>query len=96
MEGLHKNQNAIRLRTPFVCIVVLPKIRDSYPKLNDEAAYGRQTRRELLKLAPLLAVPALFLPRVQMRVLASGMAWNDRFSRAAFSPGRNAPVFSDS
>src|SRR4026207_1748027 len=52
------------------------------------------TRRELLKLTPILAVGALTLPAFREGLLKTGLNWTDRAAGAFFSPERLAQTFS--
>jgi DMSO/TMAO reductase YedYZ molybdopterin-dependent catalytic subunit len=54
----------------------------------------RMTRRELLKLTPVLAVGALTLSPFSEGLLKTGLDWTDRAARAFFNPERLAQSFS--
>src|SRR5262245_1309244 len=52
------------------------------------------TRRELLKLSPVLLLGAFAVPSLRQTLLESGVALSDRVSAAAFRPSHLAPTFS--
>jgi DMSO/TMAO reductase YedYZ molybdopterin-dependent catalytic subunit len=54
-----------------------------------------RTRRELLKMTPLLGVSALFLPSGRAWVMKQGLSLADGASEATFRSGHLAPTFSD-
>ena len=54
------------------------------------------TRRELLKLTPLLAFGAFAIPRLQKPLLKAGLGFSDWASARLFRSGHLAPTFSDS
>jgi len=54
------------------------------------------TRRELLKLTPVLAFGALTLPPFREGLLKTGLSWTDSAAGAFFSPDRLAQTFSKS
>lgn len=55
------------------------------------------TRRELLKLSPVLALGAFAVPRLREPLLKAGLAFSDAASaRLLFRPGHPAPAFADS
>jgi DMSO/TMAO reductase YedYZ molybdopterin-dependent catalytic subunit len=57
--------------------------------------FNRITRRELLKLTPVLVVGALTLPTFNERLLRTGLSWTDRAAQSFFSPDRLAETFSN-
>ena len=61
-----------------------------------EPELRRMSRRELLKLTPILAVGALALPPFNEGLLKRGLAWTDRASQVFFSRNRLAETFSHS
>ncbi len=63
--------------------------------LNDQDL-RRMSRRELLKLAPILAVGAFALPPFNERLLKYGLLLTDRASHAFFEHNRFVQTFSDS
>jgi DMSO/TMAO reductase YedYZ molybdopterin-dependent catalytic subunit len=54
----------------------------------------RVTRRELLKLSPLLLLGSFAVPAFGDRLLDAGVAWSDIASQALFRRGHLAPTFS--
>jgi DMSO/TMAO reductase YedYZ molybdopterin-dependent catalytic subunit len=61
----------------------------------DEKSYQRVSRRELLKLAPVLALGAFAIPSLQDRLLKKGLKFSDRASAGLFRQGHMAPTFDD-
>lgn len=57
---------------------------------------ARLSRRELLKLGPVLALGAFAVPRVQDLLLKKGLGFSDWMSARLFRSGHLAPTFSDS
>jgi DMSO/TMAO reductase YedYZ molybdopterin-dependent catalytic subunit len=55
----------------------------------------KRTRRELLKMTPLLGAAALFLPSSREGLLNHGLGLSDRASEATFRSMHLAPTFSD-
>jgi DMSO/TMAO reductase YedYZ molybdopterin-dependent catalytic subunit len=53
----------------------------------------RATRRELLKLSPLLLLGGFAIPGIQERWLDVGVGWSDRASGLVFRKGLLAPTF---
>ena len=56
---------------------------------------SRVTRRELLKLSPLLLLGGFAVPASRDRLLDAGVAWSDAASSAVFRRGHPAPLFAD-
>jgi DMSO/TMAO reductase YedYZ molybdopterin-dependent catalytic subunit len=61
-----------------------------------EPELARMSRRELLKLAPVLALGAFAIPGVQDVLLKKGLGFSDWMSARLFRRGHLAPTFSDS
>ena len=57
---------------------------------------GRRTRRELLKMAPLLGAGVLLHPRGRQAAIEWGLSLSDSASAAAFRRTHLAPTFADS
>ncbi len=55
----------------------------------------RVTRRELLKLSPLLLLGGFAVPTLRDRLLDAGVAWSDTASAVVFRRDHGAPVFAD-
>jgi DMSO/TMAO reductase YedYZ molybdopterin-dependent catalytic subunit len=66
------------------------------PTIHDEATYRKTTRRELLKVAPLLAIGAIAFPKVRDSLLMRGLHFADTVSAAWFRKGHDAPTYADS
>lgn len=62
----------------------------------DERKLARLSRRELLKVAPVLVLGAFAIPKLQESVLKSGLAFSDWASAGLFRSGHPAPTFADS
>jgi DMSO/TMAO reductase YedYZ molybdopterin-dependent catalytic subunit len=59
----------------------------------DSRKFARLTRRELLKLTPLLALGAFAIPKVQERLLGAGLGFSDWTSAQMFRKAHLAPTF---
>ena len=66
------------------------------PKSVPQAEFSRVSRRELLKLAPVLALGAFAIPRVQESLLKEGLGFSDWASSLLFRRRHLAPTFADS
>jgi len=62
----------------------------------DERRFSRMSRRELLKVAPVLALGAFAIPGVQDALLKKGLGFSDWASARLFRRGHLAPTFADS
>ena len=62
----------------------------------DERRLARVSRRELLKVAPVLVLAAFAIPGVQEPLLKRGLAFSDWASKLLFRRGHLAPTFADS
>jgi DMSO/TMAO reductase YedYZ molybdopterin-dependent catalytic subunit len=62
----------------------------------DNRKFKRITRRELLKLAPVLAVGAFAIPKLQEPLLKAGLGFSDWASAKLFRSGHLATTFADS
>lgn len=83
---------------PSIEPAVEPEIRDTkmvHPTMN-ERKFGQVSRRELLKLAPVVALGAFAIPRVQESLLKKGLGFSDWASARLFRRGHFAPTFQDS
>jgi DMSO/TMAO reductase YedYZ molybdopterin-dependent catalytic subunit len=58
--------------------------------------FGQMSRRELLKVAPVLALGAFAIPSFQDSLLKKGLAFSDWASARLFRRGHLAPTFADS
>jgi DMSO/TMAO reductase YedYZ molybdopterin-dependent catalytic subunit len=61
----------------------------------DSRKFKKLNRRELLKLAPVLALGAFALPKFQQSLLKAGLATSDWISSKMFRSGHLATTFSD-
>jgi DMSO/TMAO reductase YedYZ molybdopterin-dependent catalytic subunit len=62
----------------------------------DNRKFKRITRRELLKLAPVLAIGAFAIPKVQEPLLRAGLGFSDWVSARLLRSGHLAATFPDS
>ena len=62
----------------------------------DERKFKRISRRELLKLTPVVALGAFAIPTLQKPLLKAGLGFSDWASAKLFRPGHLAPTFADS
>jgi DMSO/TMAO reductase YedYZ molybdopterin-dependent catalytic subunit len=60
-----------------------------------ERKFSQVSRRELLKLAPVLALGAFAIPRFQDSLLRKGLGFSDWASARLFRSGHPAPTFED-
>jgi len=65
-------------------------------KQMDERSFTRMSRRELLKLAPVLALGAFAIPGVEKSLLNKGLGFSDWVSARLFRRRHLAPTFADS
>jgi len=63
---------------------------------TDRRNFKRVTRRELLKLAPIVAVGAFAIPKFQEPLLKAGLEFSDWASARLFRSSHPAPTFADS
>ncbi|MGB8065122.1 MAG: molybdopterin-dependent oxidoreductase [Candidatus Sulfotelmatobacter sp.] len=79
-----------------------PEIRPSARQVSGkvvelrEPQLARLSRRELLKVAPVLVLGAFAIPGVQDALLKKGLGFSDWMSARLFRRGHLAPTFSDS
>lgn len=62
----------------------------------DSRKFNRISRRELLKLTPVVALGALAVPKLQMPLLKAGLGLSDWASAKLFRASHLAPTFPDS
>ncbi|SRR6266567_681472 len=63
---------------------------------TDSRKFKRVNRRELLKLAPVVALGAFAIPKLQRPLLKAGLGFSDWASARLFRHGHLAPTFDDS
>ncbi len=68
----------------------------SDPIIHDEKTFRRISRRDLFKVAPVLALGALALPGVQKNILANGLKFADLVSATWFRKNHFATDYPDS
>jgi DMSO/TMAO reductase YedYZ molybdopterin-dependent catalytic subunit len=71
------------------------KVKRAHPGI-DERKFATLTRRELLKVAPIVALGAFAIPSLQKPLLKKGLALSDWASAILFRSGHLAPIFTDS
>ena len=70
--------------------------RMALPTRVNEAGFSRLSRRELLKVAPILVLGAFAVPSLQESLLKHGLGFSDWASKQLFRRGHLAPTFQDS
>jgi DMSO/TMAO reductase YedYZ molybdopterin-dependent catalytic subunit len=65
------------------------------PDRIGERRFAQTSRRELLKLAPVLVLGAFAIPRFQDSLLKKGLGFSDWASERLFRRGHMAPTFAD-
>ncbi len=73
-----------------------PASRGAGLKEMTDRRLSQVSRRELLKLAPVLALGAFAIPRFQESLLKKGLGFSDWASKQLFRRGHLAPTFADS
>lgn len=73
--------------------VVEPKITD---RRLTQRKLAQVSRRELLKIAPVLALGAFAIPGMQEKLLKKGLGFSDWAAEKLFRSGHLAPTFADS
>src|SRR5712675_720010 len=63
------------------------------PSRTDTRKFARISRRELLKLTPILALGAFAIPKLQAPLLKAGLGFSDWASSLLFRSGHLAPTF---
>jgi len=66
------------------------------PSNMGQREFSRMTRRELLKVVPVIALGAVAIPGVQTFALKKGLAFSDWASSVMFRRGHLAPTYADS
>jgi DMSO/TMAO reductase YedYZ molybdopterin-dependent catalytic subunit len=61
----------------------------------DPAKFSQVSRRELLKVAPVLGLGIFAVPKVQQALLKKGLGFSDWASARLFRRGHHAPIFAD-
>ena len=62
----------------------------------DARKFKKMSRRELLKLTPIVAFGAFAFPKLREPLLKEGLAFSDWASGKFFRPGHLAPTFTES
>jgi DMSO/TMAO reductase YedYZ molybdopterin-dependent catalytic subunit len=63
---------------------------------TDRRKFKSMTRRELLKLTPMIALGAFAIPKLRAPLLKAGLGFSDWASAKLFREGHLAPTFTDS
>ena len=63
---------------------------------TDSRKFKTMSRRELLKLTPVVALGAFAIPKLQKPLLKGGLGFSDWASARLFRSGHLAPTFADS
>ena len=63
---------------------------------TDSRKFKTMSRRELLKLTPVIALGAFAIPQLQKPLLKGGLGFSDWASAKVFRSGHLAPTFADS
>src|SRR5271170_438550 len=74
-------------------MVIMKKPAATNPRQMDEKKFRQNSRRELLKLTPLLALGAFAIPALQEGLLKKGVGFSDWASARLFRSGHLAPTF---
>ena len=77
-------------------IVKPPRTRWKPDPRMTEGGFARMSRRELLKVAPVVVLGAFAIPGLQEPLLKKGLAFSDWASARLFRRGHLAPTFADS
>src|ERR1700743_2082627 len=64
--------------------------------IRDPKIFSSVSRRELLKIAPLLLAGTIIFPKARSSVLSDGMAFTDWLSAKWFRQGHSIPAYSNS
>ena len=99
-ENPEKAGSSVAESNPADAALAAPAQRRSDPeKIStgmNEARFARLSRRELLKVAPVLVLGAFAVPGLQESLLKKGLGFSDWVSRQMFRRGHLAPTFDDS
>jgi DMSO/TMAO reductase YedYZ molybdopterin-dependent catalytic subunit len=76
-------------------IVKPPRTRWKPDPRMTEGSFARMSRRELLKVAPVVLLGAFAIPGLQEPLLKKGLAFSDWVSARLFRQGHLAPTFDD-
>ena len=69
-------------------------VKAAHPRI-DERKFATVTRRELLKVAPIIALGAFAIPSLQESLLKKGLAFSDWASARLFRQSHLAPTFTN-
>src|SRR5215469_14198364 len=101
-NNLPNKENSEREDAPVSKIVETPappKVKPAKTVMPGQISpreLSRVSRRELLKLAPVLVLGAFAVPKWQESLLKKGLGFSDWVSQRMFRAGHLAPTFSDS
>lgn len=92
-EDLQANTAELQAKSANTPVSEQPRM--FYPRM-DERKFAQVSRRELLKVAPVLALGAFAIPGWQQFLLKKGLGFSDWASAQLFRRGHLAPTFADS
>jgi DMSO/TMAO reductase YedYZ molybdopterin-dependent catalytic subunit len=101
-EKAESPSNATGKSKPAELVSAAPKQENMPPERKvlrtgrNEAGFARLSRRELLKVAPVLLLGAFAVPSLQESLLRGGLGVSDWASKQLFRRGQLAPTFRDS
>src|SRR3954466_7085252 len=90
--GSEPSQAGNDVAAPMPDAVTEPRIAS--PRLTEQK-FAQLSRRELLKLVPVLALGAFAIPTVQELLLKKGQGFSDWAAARMFRGGHLAPTFAD-
>ena len=94
-EGVNSKIGDEKISAPPLAAAAIVGYRGAGHTIS-ERKLAQVSRRELLKLAPVLVLGAFAIPSVQEPLLKKGLAFSDWASARLFRPGHLAPTFADS
>ena len=101
-EKVAKPSNPTARPKPAEPVSAASKHEESIPERRvprtgmNEAAFASLSRRELLKVAPVVLLGAFAVPSLQEALLKKGLGFSDWASKQLFRRGHLAPTFRDS
>jgi len=85
---------ALKAATPTIVDRKMSDPKPGGPPMT-ERRFGQVSRRELLKLTPVIALGAFAIPSLQESLLKKGLGFSDWASARVFRRGHLAPTFAD-
>ena len=93
--SIAENQHSLKL-LPCWVISVVGKAPMDQRDFKDERDFKRMSRRELLKLSPVLLAGVAFIPTVRDRLMADALRLTDWADSRIFRKNHLAPTYADS